>query len=118
MIRGLDPPVLFASSAVLARDRLVLGIDRRGRPARALLLFRRDGLDVELGGHTDNLGDANANMLLSILRVNSVRDALVSRGIELARILTVGYGETRPIADNSTPDGRRANRRTEFLWLE
>ena len=80
--------------------------------------FDQTDLDVELGGHTDDQGDANANMLLSILRVNSVRDALVSRGIALARILTVGYGETRPIADNSTPEGRRTNRRTEFSWLD
>lgn len=80
--------------------------------------FDQTELDMELAGHTDNQGDANANMLLSILRVNSVRDALVARGIALARILTVGYGETRPIADNSTTEGRRKNRRTEFSWLE
>lgn len=80
--------------------------------------FDQTDMNVELAGHTDNQGDARANMLLSILRVNTVRDALVARGIALARILTVGYGETRPIADNTTPEGRRANRRTEFSWLE
>ena len=62
--------------------------------------------------------DASTNMLLSIRRVNSVRDALVARGIALARILTVGYGETKPIADNATSEGRRKNRRTEFSWLD
>ena len=80
--------------------------------------FEQTDLNVELAGHTDNQGDASANMLLSILRVNAVRDALVARGIALARILTVGYGETRPIADNATPEGRRVNRRTEFSWLD
>ena len=80
--------------------------------------FDQTDLNVELAGHTDNQGEAHANMLLSILRVNAVRDALVDRGIELARILTVGYGETEPVADNTTPEGRRVNRRTEFSWLE
>lgn len=80
--------------------------------------FEQTDLNLELAGHTDNQGDQQANMLLSILRVNAVRDALVARGLALARILTVGYGETQPIADNGTPEGRRANRRTEFSWLD
>lgn len=73
---------------------------------------------VELAGHTDSDGDPSQNLQLSIRRVDAVRDALVTRGITLSRIQTVGYGQTKPIADNATPDGRKANRRTEVDWLE
>jgi OOP family OmpA-OmpF porin len=75
-------------------------------------------MTVELSGHTDSAGDDILNLQLSIERVEAVREALVIRGIETARMDTVGYGETRPIADNATKEGRQKNRRTEFDWLQ
>jgi len=63
-------------------------------------------------GHTDSIGDADYNMELSSRRAASVEGYLVENyGIDPARIETVGYGEERPIADNSTKEGRRENRR-------
>jgi OOP family OmpA-OmpF porin len=72
------------------------------------------GTVIEIGGHTDNTGDANANLALSQRRADAVRDALVRDGVNASRLVAKGYGQTRPIASNDTPDGRLRNRRTEF----
>ena len=73
---------------------------------------------IEVGGHTDNLGSEDANLRLSQARANAVVEYLKLAGIEEARLQAKGYGESTPIADNSTNDGRKANRRTEFVIVE
>jgi len=73
---------------------------------------------IEVGGHTDNVGDDAFNMKLSHDRAKSVRDYLIAGGIASARVQAKGYGETNPVATNDTEDGRKANRRTEFVILE
>ena len=71
---------------------------------------------VEIAGHTDNTGSEKLNTILSGQRAKSVADALVQRhGINSTRIKSTGYGPTKPIADNSTLDGRKQNRRVEAL---
>lgn len=72
------------------------------------------GLKITVEGHTDNVGSAESNQKLSQDRVNSVKKYLVSKGIEAGRITATGYGETRPIATNETPEGRAQNRRVEI----
>jgi outer membrane protein OmpA-like peptidoglycan-associated protein/uncharacterized protein YidB (DUF937 family) len=72
------------------------------------------GTVIEIGGHTDNTGDASANLALSQRRADAVRDALMRDGVDGSRLVAKGYGETRPIASNDTTDGRLRNRRTEF----
>lgn len=81
-----------------------------------LLSFLKENLTItiELSGHTDNVGTDDANKSLSQNRVNSVRDYLVQRGVEAVRLKAVGYGKTRPIAKNTTEEGRQRNRRVEF----
>jgi outer membrane protein OmpA-like peptidoglycan-associated protein len=79
---------------------------------------RKDDDRIELGGHTDNVGSPASNMKLSLDRANTVRDYLVEKGIDSARILTKGYGHTKPISENKTADGRAENRRTEVTILE
>lgn len=74
------------------------------------------GLALEVGGHTDNTGDDALNQTLSDARAQTVRDALVARGIDDLAISAVGYGSSQPIADNATEEGRAANRRTELTW--
>ncbi len=69
---------------------------------------------VEVAGHTDSTGAAEYNQQLSERRANSVAQYLESQGLANNRVVTVGAGETRPVADNSTPDGRQANRRVEL----
>jgi outer membrane protein OmpA-like peptidoglycan-associated protein len=72
---------------------------------------------VEVGGYTDSSGPAELNRDLSQQRAGSVRQYLIDQGVEASRVTAVGYGEDRPIADNSTREGRAANRRVELKRL-
>jgi OOP family OmpA-OmpF porin len=72
------------------------------------------GVAVIAEGHTDSKGTDAYNQKLSERRANSVRDYLVRGGISAGRIKVVGYGESRPVADNKTEDGRAQNRRVEL----
>src|ERR1700743_1255715 len=69
---------------------------------------------VEVAGHTDNTGGAEYNQQLSERRANSVAQYLESQGLANNRVVTVGAGEPRPVSDNSTVEGRAANRRVEL----
>jgi outer membrane protein OmpA-like peptidoglycan-associated protein/Tol biopolymer transport system component len=73
---------------------------------------------IEVGGHTDNVGEDATNMKLSHDRAKSVRDYIVNAGIASVRIQAKGYGESNPVATNDTDEGRKTNRRTEFVILE
>lgn len=79
---------------------------------------RDAGMRVFVGGHTDAQGDDTANYSLSLARARAVRDALIQRGVATEKITAVGYGETEPVADNETEEGRAKNRRTTFAWPE
>jgi len=70
---------------------------------------------VEIQGHTDNEGLAEKNQILSENRAKAVRDYLISKGIDAKQLTSNGYGQMRPIAPNSTIDGRAKNRRVEFV---
>lgn len=69
---------------------------------------------IEIGGHTDSVGDYSSNQVLSEDRAQSVEEALVDLGVDPRRLSAVGYGEERPIADNFSAEGRAQNRRVEF----
>lgn len=69
---------------------------------------------IEVGGHSDSQGDDAKNLQLSDRRANAVKTYLVTKGLEISRFTAVGYGETQPIADNNTADGRQKNRRIAF----
>jgi outer membrane protein OmpA-like peptidoglycan-associated protein len=69
---------------------------------------------VEVAGHTDSTGAPDYNQKLSERRANSVAQYLETQGLASNRVVTVGAGETRPVADNGTPAGRQANRRVEL----
>jgi Na+-transporting NADH:ubiquinone oxidoreductase subunit C len=75
-------------------------------------------VEVELGGHTDNMGEETALQTLSESRANAVKLYLVENGIEESRIQAVGYGSTIPVADNETQEGRDANKRTEIKIIK
>lgn len=72
------------------------------------------GSVVEVGGHTDNTGNAAANMALSQRRAEAVRGILIRDGVAPASLTARGYGETQPVATNDTADGRLQNRSTEL----
>ncbi len=73
---------------------------------------------VSVEGHTDNTGTAKHNKTLSAARAASVVQWLIKHGIDKARLSSVGYGQERPIGDNTTPEGKAANRRVEFHIVE
>jgi outer membrane protein OmpA-like peptidoglycan-associated protein len=72
---------------------------------------------IEISGHTDNVGEQAANLLLSKKRAQSVVDYLSQQGIALNRIVAAGYGETKPVAKNDTEENRQLNRRIELKIL-
>jgi outer membrane protein OmpA-like peptidoglycan-associated protein len=81
--------------------------------------FLRDNptVSIRITGHTDNVGSDKANMTLSEGRAKAVRSEIIKRGIAAERIEAEGKGETEPIADNATEEGRAQNRRVEFTII-
>ena len=77
-------------------------------------LNRVGNKSVTITGHTDNTGNASANLLLSNQRAEAVKEYLIGRGIDTSRLSTAGKGDTDPIATNDTEAGRTRNRRIEF----
>ena len=81
------------------------------------LLDKNPSLHIEISGHTDNVGSAQQNQKLSENRAKAVYEYLIAEGIGKDRLSFVGYGQTQPIADNDTEEGRQENRRTEMKVL-
>ncbi|MCR5444937.1 MAG: OmpA family protein [Bacteroidales bacterium] len=81
-------------------------------------LQRHPRLRLEVGGHTDAVGSDENNQLLSERRAKAVYDYLIISGVSPDRLTYRGYGESRPVADNDTPEGRAANRRTTLTPLK
>ncbi|MEM7089948.1 MAG: OmpA family protein [Pseudomonadota bacterium] len=79
------------------------------------IVDRCPDLRLEIGGHTDSDGSDAANRALSERRARAVNNYLVDRGIASERLITVGYGESQPVVSNDTADGKRRNRRIEFV---
>ena len=80
----------------------------------SLVLKEYEKTVIEVAGHTDNRGSDTYNQSLSVRRAASVSQYLGAQGLEHMRLITVGYGELRPIADNDTDAGRQQNRRVEL----
>jgi outer membrane protein OmpA-like peptidoglycan-associated protein len=80
----------------------------------SLVLKEYDKTILEVAGHTDNTGSAQYNQALSERRASSVAQYLESHGVSAQRVMTVGAGETHPVASNDTAAGRQANRRVEL----
>ncbi|MCK9163850.1 MAG: OmpA family protein [Bacteroidales bacterium] len=82
------------------------------------LLEKNTSIIIEISGHTDNIGSAEYNLELSTKRANTVKSYLEGKGIEAFRLLSKGYGQTLPISNNDTQEGRAKNRRTEFKIIK
>lgn len=88
------------------------------KKAAATLKAAAPGTKVEIGGHTDNSGNAASNMKLSDARSKSVMSTLVKLGVNAAMLTAKGYGDTKPVAPNDTPEGKSQNRRMEFTLAQ
>ena len=77
----------------------------------------KDNPDIkfEVGGHTDTDGADDYNLKLSQQRADAVRDQLIKMGVDASRLTAKGYGETKPISDNNSLEGKANNRRVEFV---
>ena len=99
-------------------------IEERGLPlldrlaAIAVRCLNSSSLRLEIGGHTDSVGNDATNEALSRARAQAVRQALVDRGVREESVTARGYGEARPVATNNTPEGRARNRRIAFDWSD
>lgn len=82
------------------------------------LMKDNPGMAIRLEGHTDNRGDERLLQQLSEERVQTVRDYILSKGIDGSRIEYVGYGGTKPLSDNKSPEGIEINRRVEFVIIK
>jgi outer membrane protein OmpA-like peptidoglycan-associated protein len=105
--------VFFNSNSFALLSESKVELDRL-----ADLLVKNPTVKIEIGGHTDNVGADDANLLLSENRAKAVVEYIVSKGIEASRVSAKGYGETVAIGDNTTEQGRAKNRRTEFKIIE
>lgn len=83
-----------------------------------LILKENPNMRISINGHTDNQGEEMGNQLLSEERAKAVKDYLIGKGIPPGRLISKGYGESRPIASNDGPQGRQKNRRVEIEILK
>ena len=102
--------ISFATGSASIEPRLFPTLDRI-----ASTLNEYPASTVTVVGHTDSMGDAQANQELSARRAAAVADYLVQRGVQRSRIVVQGRGENEPIADNTSDAGRAQNRRVEML---
>lgn len=85
--------------------------------ALADLLKKNPNWKMQIDGHTDNVGNAKSNTVLSQKRADAVKKYLASKGVAASRISSKGYGSSKPVADNKTPEGRDRNRRVEMTII-
>lgn len=101
--------VFFDSDKATLRESTIHKLDEA-----AVALGEAGEVRIEVAGHTDATGSEKANQKLSMARAQAVRDYLIGKGIAPERLVAVGYGETKPVADNATVAGRAENRRVEM----
>ena len=105
--------VLFDLNCARFNTKFVFRLDSLTK-----LLASHKNLTARISGHTDNTGDASSNLRLSTARAAAVAEYLVRNKISSERITYAGLGSSRPIADNTTAEGRRKNRRVEIVLSE
>jgi len=81
-------------------------------------LKNKKNMVIEISGHTDDVGETMANQKLSEGRATAVKNYLISKGVKPTQVTAIGFGKTKPIADNKTAEGKAKNRRIEIKILK
>jgi outer membrane protein OmpA-like peptidoglycan-associated protein/tetratricopeptide (TPR) repeat protein len=102
--------VFFATNSAELRVESQVELNRLKQ-----LLDENPKMKIRINGHTDNEGSDTDNLILSDRRAKAVRDYLITKGIALDRLDSKGYGESKPLSNNDSTEGRQLNRRTEFV---
>lgn len=102
--------ILFGNNSWDIRSESYKTLDKLASAAKSC-----GGVVIEVGGHTDNTGTVAANVEISRLRAEAVAKYLAKAGVDAAKLKAAGFGQSNPVADNSTPEGRQKNRRIEFV---
>jgi outer membrane protein OmpA-like peptidoglycan-associated protein len=111
--RGL---IVSMSDVLFDTGKYSLKPDAREKLAKVSgILLSYPGLDIQVGGYTDNVGRDGMNQELSEHRAGSVRDYLVQEGVATSSVSAKGFGSASPVASNETQTGRQQNRRVELL---
>ena len=114
----LDAAGKVALQVNFATDKAEILPDSRPQIDQVVALLKDDpALRLSVNGHTDNTGDATHNQQLSEARAAAVVAALEAGGIDGSRLQAKGFGQTEPVADNATEDGKARNRRVELVQL-
>jgi outer membrane protein OmpA-like peptidoglycan-associated protein len=105
--------IYFDGNKTIINPAAAKALDRNG-----MILKENPKLKVEIGGHTDSMGSQTANQNISEKRAESAKKYLQDKfNIPENRLMIKGYGSTKPIADNTTNEGRSKNRRVEFRYI-
>ena len=116
--RGVE--IFLPSSALFEVGKSTLNAAKAGPylDRVALLVTTKSDKAIVLEGHADSVGSMESNQKLSENRAAEIGSALIARGVPQQRIQTAGFSSRRPVASNSTEEGRRLNRRVEVVFLE
>ncbi len=109
-LKGIIKNVLFETSSDQLKEESKTELDKV-----VTILYKFPSSILIIEGHTDNTGTAALNLDLSNRRAESVKAYLVSKGIDAARLIAKGYGQSMPLVSNDTPEGRSLNRRVELI---
>lgn len=108
----LSSDLLFPTNSSYLTDKAKSELDKLSN------ILSKNSKKIRVDGHTDSTGEEGYNQWLSEKRAASVKTYLVDAGIAASRISTKGLGQSRPVADNKTADGRQLNRRVEVIILD
>jgi outer membrane protein OmpA-like peptidoglycan-associated protein len=113
------PPPFVLTGIVFDTGKATMRPDSLDRLDLVLEFMRRKkSAEVEISGHTDNVGNAKTNKALSAKRAEACRSYLISKGIDGSRIKAAGFGDARPVAPNDTAENRQKNRRIEVVEVQ
>jgi outer membrane protein OmpA-like peptidoglycan-associated protein len=112
----LDKPIVLKNVLFETNEAMLLQSSFSELDATVSHLMQNPGLKIEVSGHTDNKGNEIQNVKLSEARAKAVADYLISKKVDPVRITYKGHGSQKPVAENTTEEGRKQNRRVELLF--